>query len=157
MVRFDPSVFRFRPGGRDSEQHHGFRFDIDGIKRDVDVRHELFVVGEEVVRREQRHDRLRRSFRDTQQGIKNRRRCSLVRWLFEQEISRDFVREWLVEPAVLLRDDDKSLTRCHGSGYPPPGLIKQAAPANHGYELFGTIVTCYSARHRLQPRTISTS
>lgn len=70
-------------------------------------------------------------------------------------MSRDFIREWFVKPAVLLRDDDKGLTRSYGSGYTPPGLIEQAAPANHGHELFGTIVTCYSARHRLQPRAVS--
>ena len=80
---------------------------LTASNRYVDVRHKLFVIGEEVVRREQRNDRVWRLRRDAQQGIKNCGRCSLVHWLFEQETWRNLIRERLIELAMFLRDDDR--------------------------------------------------
>ncbi len=151
----DPSIFGLGTVGGDSEQRDDGRASRREVEGEVDVRHELLVVGHEVVRWQDHHALVRCDGRDPQERVEDRRRRPPVLGLGGDLARPDVGQQRGVEVGVGGGDREEGAARRNGHSDPPPHLVEQGRLADQPAELLGAVVAGNAARQLAQPRALA--
>ena len=117
-IRTEPAIWF------NAQQRDQARIRFNELKRQIDLRHEMPVVGEMMIRGKESNYGLGRVLRHSQQAEKYGRRGAFVFGLYEQTITETVVHPLLIEGLMIPSDDGESLGRIQEQGDALLGLFQ---------------------------------